>query len=64
MNITLTARKIDAVDNEKHDIFLELDEETLARELGIASRIHRLKVLKLISGDYDARSYLGGCTSV
>lgn len=42
------------------EIFQDLDEEMLTHEMGMASRIHRLKVLKLISGDYDARNYLIG----
>lgn len=39
-------------------IFCELDEDTLTQELGIASKIHRLKVLKLINGQYDSRTYM------
>lgn len=46
------------------DIFLELDEETLTQELGITSRIHRLKVLKLITGEYDAHTYMEHFTPV
>ena len=45
-------------------ILLELDEETLTQEIGMSSRIHRLKVLKLIHGDYDARNYTMELTSV
>lgn len=45
-------------------IFLDLDEDILTREMGVASRIHRLKVLKVISGDYDARNFIMGHTCV
>ena len=31
-------------------IFIELDEEVLEKELGIASRLHRLKILRLLEG--------------
>lgn len=37
-------------------IFCELDEDTLTQELGMASKIHRLKVLKLISGQYESNT--------
>lgn len=47
----------EALDGE---IFLELDEKTLSQEMGVASKIHRIKLLKLISGDYDARDYVVG----
>ena len=46
------------------EIFMELDEDTLTKELGIASRIHRVKVLKLITGDYDAQTFMDHVTSV
>ena len=45
-------------------ILVELDEETLITELGMTSRIHRLKIMKLIGGDYDARTYIEQSTSV
>ena len=45
-------------------IFLDLDEATLSQEMGVASRIHRIKMLKLIGGDYDARDFIMGQTSV
>ncbi len=49
----------DVVEREGIDgeILAELDEATLIKEMGVASRIHRLKIMKLISGDYDARNY-------
>ena len=47
------------IQKEKIDgeIFLELDETTLTQELGVTSRIHRLKLLKLIGGEYSAHTY-------
>ena len=39
------------------DILVELDEEVLQTELGVTSRIHRIKLLKLISGQHSAHRY-------
>lgn len=40
------------------DILVELDEEVLQTELGVTSRIHRIKLLKLISGQHSAHRYI------
>lgn len=47
--------KEEVIDGE---IILDLDTPTLAEEIGVTSRIHQLKIMKLISGEYDARIYL------
>lgn len=39
-------------------ILLELDEEVLGSELGIKSKIHCVKLIKLISGEYSIRKFL------
>ena len=40
------------------EIFLECDEQMLRDELGIQSRIHCVRLTKLISGLHSARQYL------
>ena len=42
------------------DLLLELNEEILQKELGVANRIHRMRIMKLINGDYSAEGYLNG----
>ena len=39
-------------------IFVELDETILNKELGVTSPLDRLKMLKLIDGNYDPNMYL------
>ena len=39
------------------EMFLDLDETTLTQELGVVSHIHRLKLMKLIGGEYKASAY-------
>lgn len=41
-------------------IFVELDEDTFSQEMGVESRIHRLKMMKLIGGHYDVQNLLMG----
>ena len=42
------------------EILAELDEEVLKSELGMTSKIHRIRLLKVISGQHSAKSYLDG----
>ena len=44
-------------ENLDGEIFSALDEKTLTQDMGVSSRIHQLKLLKLISGEYSASSY-------
>ena len=46
---------VEGVDGQ---ILMELDEETLQAELGMSNKIHRLKALKLICGEYNPRTYM------
>ena len=48
------------IDQEMVDgqIFVEMDATILQDELGVKSSIHRLKMLKLIGGNYDPNVYL------
>lgn len=39
-------------------ILLELDADILSCELGVKSKIHCIKLIKLISGDYSIQQYL------
>ena len=45
-------------ENISGDILLGFDDGILERQLGIRSRIHRLKFMKLISGEYSAEKFL------
>ena len=45
-------------ENITGDIFGNLDDEILEKELGIQSRLHRLRLLKVARGDTDAKQYL------
>ena len=40
------------------DLMLELDDDILERELGVVSRLHRIKLLKVISGQYPVQPFL------
>ena len=42
------------------DLLLELNEEILQKELGVENQIHRMRIMKLINGDYSAEGYLNG----
>ena len=44
--------------NISGDILLSFDDGILERELGIRSRIHRLKFMKLIRGQYSAEKFI------
>ena len=50
----------DAFSRESIDgaVLLELDEEILSRELGVKSKIHIVKLSKLISGESSIRQFL------
>ena len=37
------------------DLLLELDDSILETELGIQLRLHRMKLMKLITGEYSAK---------
>ena len=39
------------------DILLECDEHILEQELGVSSRIHRIKLMKIITGKHSAERY-------
>ena len=45
-------------ENITGDIFCNLDDEILEKELGVHSRLHRLRLLKIARGETDARQYL------
>lgn len=40
------------------EILAELTEEDLQKELGVASRIHRVRLLKIMTGHHSARDIL------
>ena len=40
------------------DLMLELDDSILEQELGVKTRIHRIKLMKVISGTYPVGNYL------
>ena len=42
------------------DVLLDLDDAILQEELGMASRIHRIRIAKLIRGRHSAQSILNG----
>ena len=42
------------------DVLLEVDDATLQEELGITSRIHRIRIMKVISGRHSAQSVMNG----
>lgn len=42
------------------EILLELNDHVLENELGITSRIHRIKMMKVIGGRHSALSILNG----
>ena len=41
-------------------ILMEIEETTLEAELGVTSKLHRVKLLKIISGERSAKSVLEG----
>ena len=45
-------------ENIAGDILVELTEDVLELELGIAKKIHRLKLLKVINGSKPVTQYL------
>lgn len=55
------AFKEELVDGE---IFQELDESVLVDELGITSKIHRIRLMKIINGKVSARAVLDGSVIV
>ena len=42
------------------EILAELNDETLKDELGISSKIHRIKLMKIVTGRHSAMSVLNG----
>ena len=42
------------------EILAELNDETLRDELGMSSKIHRVKLMKIISGSHSATNVLNG----
>ena len=42
------------------EILAECDEEILQKELHVSSKLHRVKLMKIISGRHSARSILEG----
>ena len=40
------------------EVLIELDEQILESDLQISSRIHRIRLMKLISGNYSAEDIL------
>ena len=55
------AFKDELIDGE---IFAELDEDVLAEELGVTVKIHRLRLMKVITGKVSARAVLDGSVLV
>ena len=37
------------------EILCELDEDILEKELGVRSRLHRIRIMKVVNGRIDAR---------
>lgn len=42
------------------EILAELNDETLKDELGMSSKIHRIKLMKIVTGRHSAISVLNG----
>ena len=42
------------------DVLLECDDRILEHELGVSLRIHRIRLMKLITGKHSAEAYLTG----
>ena len=42
------------------EILIELGTEDLEKDLGIASKIHRVRLMKIIEGQHSARNILEG----
>ena len=58
-NMNLSAYKYTfEKENISGDLLLGFDDGILERELGVKSRIHRLKFMKLIQGQYSAEKFL------
>lgn len=55
----------DAFSQESVDgaVLLELDEEVLTSELGVKSKIHCVKLMKLISGESSIQKFLLHCNT-
>ena len=43
------------------DILIECDDDVLKVELGVSSKLHRLRLLKVIKGQYSCKAYLKEC---
>ena len=58
-NMSLGAYKsVFEQENISGHLLLGFDDGFLERELGVRSRIHRLKFMKLIKGQYSAEKFL------
>jgi len=42
------------------DILAELDEDILLHELGVSSKIHRIRLMKIINGQHSVQHILSG----
>lgn len=40
------------------DVLLELEETDLQQELGVKSKVHRIRLMKIINGDHNAADFL------
>ena len=40
------------------EILVECDEEVLQHELGMSSKIHRIKLMKVITGQHSAKAFI------
>ena len=43
------------------DILIECDDDVLRVELGVSSKLHRLRLLKVIKGEYSCKTFLKEC---
>ena len=42
------------------EILAECDEEVLQHELGMSSKIHRIRLMKVITGQHSAKDFIKG----
>ena len=42
------------------EILLEIDEDVLQNELGVRSKLHRLRLMKVIRGQHSAQNIING----
>ena len=59
MNLTQYQAKF-ASEGLAGDILIELEEKDLEKDLGMKSKIHRVRLMKIIEGQHSARKIMDG----